>query len=103
MTRTSAQPASALRRLGKPSWMVVYNGEDHNLVERKNRKDWSIRMQQFFDHYLKDAPAPRWMTESVQRLEFRRGEPGGSPTCILRYANWSAALFRHNTHDPRDA
>lgn len=60
---------SALRRLGKPSWMVVYNGEDHNLVERKNRKDWSIRMQQFFDHYLKDAPAPRWMTEGVPATE----------------------------------
>lgn len=56
---------TALRRLNRPSWLVVYNGEDHNLIERKNRKDWSIRMQQFFDHYLKDAPAPKWMVEGV--------------------------------------
>jgi len=56
---------AGLRRLGKPSWMVVYNGEDHNLIERKNRKDWSVRMAQFFDHYLKGAPAPVWMTEGV--------------------------------------
>ncbi len=56
---------SGLRRLGKPAWMFVYNGEDHNLVERKNRKDWSVRLLQFFDHYLKDAPAPIWMTKGV--------------------------------------
>lgn len=56
---------TALRRLNKPSWLVVYNEEDHNLVQRKNRKDWSIRMQQFFDHYLKGAPAPKWMVEGV--------------------------------------
>lgn len=51
----------ALRRLQKPSWMVVYNDEAHNLRERKNRKDLSVRMGQFFDHYLKDAPMPEWM------------------------------------------
>ncbi len=51
----------ALRRLSKPAWMLVYNGEDHNLVQRKNRKDLSVRMAQFFDHYLKGAPEPKWM------------------------------------------
>lgn len=51
----------ALRRLQKPSWMVVYNDEDHNLRKRKNRKDLSIRMGQFFDHYLKGEPMPEWM------------------------------------------
>jgi hypothetical protein len=56
---------TALRRLQKPVWMAVYNGEDHNLVQRKNRKDWSIRMQQFFDHFLKGAPMPTWMATGV--------------------------------------
>jgi len=60
---------AALRRLEKPVWMAVYNEEDHNLVQRKNRKDWSIRMQQFFDHYLKDAPAPKWMVDGVPATE----------------------------------
>ncbi len=60
---------AALRRLEKPVWMAVYNDEDHNLVQRKNRKDWSIRMQQFFDHYLKDAPAPKWMVEGIPATE----------------------------------
>jgi dipeptidyl aminopeptidase/acylaminoacyl peptidase len=56
---------SGLRRLRKPAWLVSYNGEDHNLVERKNRKDWSVRLSQFFDHYLKGAPMPVWMSKGV--------------------------------------
>jgi len=51
----------SLRRLQKPAWMVVYNGEAHNLRKRKNRKDLSVRMGQFFDHYLKGEPMPEWM------------------------------------------
>ncbi|HMH22392.1 MAG TPA: prolyl oligopeptidase family serine peptidase [Puia sp.] len=56
---------SALKRLGKPVWMMQYNGEDHGLTERRNRKDWAIRMGQFFDHFLKGAPAARWISEGV--------------------------------------
>ncbi|MCL3781931.1 S9 family peptidase [Prolixibacteraceae bacterium JC049] len=57
----------ALRRLNKPAWLLVYNGEPHNLRHGSwaNRKDLSIRMKQFFDHYLKGAPAPKWMTEGI--------------------------------------
>jgi dipeptidyl aminopeptidase/acylaminoacyl peptidase len=59
----------ALKRLDKPAWLLQYNGEDHNLRQRKNRKDLSIRLSQFFDHYLKDAPAPLWMTEGLPAVE----------------------------------
>ncbi|HLP18606.1 MAG TPA: prolyl oligopeptidase family serine peptidase [Bacteroidota bacterium] len=59
---------TALRRLGKPAWMLVYNNEAHNLMERKNRKDLSVRMMQFFDHYLKDAPMPVWMKTGVPAI-----------------------------------
>ena len=55
----------ALRRLQKPVWMLNYNGEGHGLGQRQNQKDWAVRMQQFFDHYLMDAPAPVWMEEGV--------------------------------------
>ncbi len=60
---------TALRRLGKPVWLLDYNGEAHNLVERKNRKDISIREQQFFDWLLKGAKAPRWITEGVPAVD----------------------------------
>jgi dipeptidyl aminopeptidase/acylaminoacyl peptidase len=56
---------TAMRRLGKPAWLLCYNGDEHNLVKRPNRQDLSIRMNQFFDHYLKDAPMPLWMDKGV--------------------------------------
>ncbi|WP_339868255.1 prolyl oligopeptidase family serine peptidase [uncultured Algoriphagus sp.] len=59
----------ALKRLHQPAWLLQYNGEDHNLVQRKNRKDLSIRLSQFFDHYLKGAPAPLWMTEGLPAVQ----------------------------------
>jgi len=49
---------TALRRLDKPVWMLNYNGDDHNLIKRQNRKDIQIRQEQFFDYYLKDGKAP---------------------------------------------
>ena len=50
-----------MHRLGKVAWLLQYNNEEHNLVERRNCKDLSIRLSQFFDHYLKGAPMPEWM------------------------------------------
>lgn len=61
-----------LRRLGKPVWMLQYNNEAHNLREIKNRKDITIRLQQFFDHYLKDAPMPEWMRDGIPAI--RKGQ-----------------------------
>ncbi|MDO9156119.1 MAG: prolyl oligopeptidase family serine peptidase, partial [Sediminibacterium sp.] len=56
---------TALRRLGKPVWMLNYNNEDHNLVERRNRKDIQIREQQFFDYLLKGDKPAKWIAEGV--------------------------------------
>ncbi|WP_234733303.1 S9 family peptidase [Tellurirhabdus bombi] len=64
---------SAMRRLNKPTWMLVYNGEDHNLTQRHNSKDLSIRLYQFFDHYLKDAPMPAWMKDGRTAVEKELG------------------------------
>ena len=60
---------TGLKRLGKPSWLLNYNNEAHNLVQRQNRKDIQIREQQFFDHYLKGAKAPVWMVSGVPATE----------------------------------
>ena len=59
---------NALRRLDKPVWMLVYNGAPHNLKRRADSKDLTIRMQQFFDFYLKDAPEPVWMKYGVPAI-----------------------------------
>ena len=50
-----------LRRLGKPCWLLEYNREAHNLANRKNAKDLSVRLSDFFDYYLKGTPMPDWM------------------------------------------
>jgi dipeptidyl aminopeptidase/acylaminoacyl peptidase len=55
----------ALRRLGKTAWLLNYRGEPHWPVKWQNRKDFNIRMAQFFDHYLKGAPMPEWMEKGV--------------------------------------
>ncbi|MFM8595832.1 MAG: alpha/beta hydrolase family protein, partial [Flavobacteriales bacterium] len=60
---------NGLRRLGKPCWMLNYNGDDHNLTKLANKYDLSIRMRQFFDHYLMNAPAPNWMTNGIQAVD----------------------------------
>jgi len=60
---------TAMRRLHKPAWLVNYNGEPHWPLPYPKRRDWNIRMQQFFDHFLKGAPAPRWIAEGVPAIE----------------------------------
>jgi dipeptidyl aminopeptidase/acylaminoacyl peptidase len=60
---------TALRRLGKKVWLLQYNGEAHNLLERRNRKDLSIRLSQFFDYYLKDAKPAKWIKDGLPATE----------------------------------
>lgn len=59
---------TALKRLNKKVWMLQYNGEDHNLVQRKNRKDLSVRLGQFFGYYLKDEKPARWIVEGLPAI-----------------------------------
>ena len=60
---------TALRRLGKVSWMLNYNKEPHWPLKMQNRKDFNIRMAQFFDYYLKDTAKPTWMHRGVPAIE----------------------------------
>jgi dipeptidyl aminopeptidase/acylaminoacyl peptidase len=55
----------AMKRLGKPAWLLNYNGEQHNLRDRPNCVDLSHRMTDFFDYYLKDEGNPRWIKDGV--------------------------------------
>ncbi len=59
----------ALRRHDKPAWLWSYNGEFHGLRRRADQKDYALRMNQFFDHFLKGAPAPEWMEQGVPYLD----------------------------------
>ena len=71
---------TAMRRLNKKVWMLNYNGEAHNLVERKNRKDIQIREQQFFDWLLKGEKPAVWLKSGVAATE--KGKTWGLETSL---------------------
>jgi dipeptidyl aminopeptidase/acylaminoacyl peptidase len=56
---------TSLRRIGKKVWLLQYDKEGHSILNEKNTLDYTIRVEQFFDHYLKGTPAPKWMTRGV--------------------------------------
>jgi hypothetical protein len=61
----AAQLYTALRRLDKKAWWLHYDNGGHALAYPLYLKDFSLRFIQFFDHYLKGAPAPQWMTQGI--------------------------------------
>jgi len=60
---------NTLRRMQKPVIMLEYIGENHGLAKRSNQRDYTVRMKEYFDHYLMGAPAPDWMANGVPRLK----------------------------------
>jgi dipeptidyl aminopeptidase/acylaminoacyl peptidase len=69
---------NALRYNGKTAILLAYPGEGHGLRGMANRKDLTIRFFQFFDHYLKGEPAPRWMTDGVPFIKKDETKDGAS-------------------------
>ena len=63
---------NAARRAGKPCDMLVYEGENHSVAQKANQIDYHRRINAWFDHYLKGAPAEDWMTKGVTVLERER-------------------------------
>ncbi|MFO7732548.1 MAG: prolyl oligopeptidase family serine peptidase [Candidatus Aminicenantes bacterium] len=55
----------AMRRLGKDCVFLQYRGEPHHPQKYANKLDYSIKMKEYFDHYLKGAPAPDWLSKGV--------------------------------------
>lgn len=54
----------ALRRLGRKVWFLEYNDGNHG-VYGKSAIDFDLRLQQFFNYYLRGFPPPVWMTKGV--------------------------------------
>ncbi|MEW5919127.1 MAG: prolyl oligopeptidase family serine peptidase, partial [Gemmatimonadota bacterium] len=58
------------RRAGRENVvMLVYPGEDHGLRKKENQIDYHRRINQWFGHWLKGEPAPKWMREGQTWLE----------------------------------
>ena len=54
------------RRAGRNDFvLLVYPGEDHGLRKKENQIDYHRRINQWFGHWLKGEPAPKWMTDGM--------------------------------------
>jgi hypothetical protein len=60
-----------LKRLGKEVVMLQYKGENHGVRKPENRRDYTIRMKQFFDHHLKGKDAPKWYKDGIPHLKHK--------------------------------
>ena len=56
----------AMRRLNKNCIFLEYRGEPHWPTKLANRLDYSIKMKEFFDTYLKKKTAADWITKGVE-------------------------------------
>jgi dipeptidyl aminopeptidase/acylaminoacyl peptidase len=81
----------SLRRLGKEVYLFNYNGEPHHINRRPNQKDYTVRLQQFFDHFLKGAPEPDWMQKGIPYLERDQEKE-----------KFNAAVYESSAEDKKD-
>jgi hypothetical protein len=51
--------------------LLQYRGEGHSPQKSSSRKDFFIRRKEFFDHYLMDHPAPKWIKEGILYLDMK--------------------------------
>lgn len=64
----------AMRRAGKDVVFLQYEDEPHHLKKYPNKLDYSIRMMQYFDHYLKGEPAPKWLSQGEAYYEYKKAD-----------------------------
>ncbi|MGB0893868.1 MAG: prolyl oligopeptidase family serine peptidase [Parashewanella sp.] len=62
----------AMRRAGKDVVMLQYQDEPHHLKKYPNKLDYTIKMKQYFDHYLKGKPAPEWLSKGEAYYEYKK-------------------------------
>ena len=65
----SVELFTAMKRNGKKVWLLNYQQENHVIMNMNNRKDFSKRLFQFFEHYLKGQPAPEWMINGLPAVK----------------------------------
>lgn len=63
-----------MRRLQKPYIMLVYADENHAVRKKENMIDYTKKINEFFDHYLKDKEAPEWIKEGLTYVDKKKKE-----------------------------
>ena len=52
---------TALRRLKKNNVLLLYEQERHTIVNKKNQKDLTLKVENWFKHYLQGNEEMDWM------------------------------------------
>jgi dipeptidyl aminopeptidase/acylaminoacyl peptidase len=65
---------ATMRRMEKPYIMLVYDAENHSLAKKENQLDYSKKVNEFFNHYLKGDTAATWITSGKKYLEKKTEE-----------------------------
>ncbi len=63
-----------MRRMEKPMIMLVYAGENHAVRKKENMLDYTRRINEFFNHYLKGEPAKPWIENGVKYIDKMKKE-----------------------------
>ncbi|GGH65685.1 hypothetical protein HNQ91_002029 [Filimonas zeae] len=61
----------AMRRCNRKAWLLQYDSSKHLVSKGLESKDYTLRVTDFFDCYLKGRPMPRWMS-SKEDAQFKR-------------------------------
>jgi dipeptidyl aminopeptidase/acylaminoacyl peptidase len=69
-----------MRRLGKPAVLLEYKDEGHGLRRRPNREDYTKRTLEWWDHFLKGAPAADWIGGPSLPKSLEGAAPVANPT-----------------------
>jgi dipeptidyl aminopeptidase/acylaminoacyl peptidase len=80
--RQGLQYYNYARRAGKPVVMLMYPGAGHGLSDESQQVDYHRRILEWFGHYLKGEPAPRWITDGEswsERADRLDGRGGSAP------------------------
>ena len=65
---------TTMRRMEKPYIMLVYDGENHHLAKKENQLDYTKRVNEFFNYYLKDEGPPDWILSGKKYLDKKAEE-----------------------------
>ncbi|GGH65662.1 hypothetical protein GCM10011379_19030 [Filimonas zeae] len=61
----------AMRRCKKKAWLLQYDKSNHLVSKGVESRDYTTRVSQFFDYYLRGGALPQWM-ESREDAQFKR-------------------------------
>jgi dipeptidyl aminopeptidase/acylaminoacyl peptidase len=65
---------TTMRRMEKPYIMLVYDGENHSLAKKENQLDYTKKVNEFFNHFLKGEKPGEWILKGRKYIDKKTEE-----------------------------